>query len=175
VAVVLKRNYGPRLIRFPDKKLPVDSGVVNLYNNACFFPGTLCRRIIIPNFPAAGRVTQGLWRSEGWRTIKMKYAIVENGGKQYRAIEDGTIMVDLMPTEVGKKVILDSVLLTVDDGNVTVGTPTIKGASVKTKVVAHEKGRKVIVFKYRSGNNYRVKTGHRQQYTRLKVEKIVTE
>ena len=105
----------------------------------------------------------------------MKYAIVENGGKQYRAVEDGTIMVDLMPLEVGNEVVLDSVLLSVSDDDVTVGTPTIEGASVKATVVAHEKGPKVVVFKYRSGNNYRVKTGHRQQYTRLKVESIVTE
>jgi large subunit ribosomal protein L21 len=105
----------------------------------------------------------------------MKYAIVENGGKQYRAVEDGNIMVDLMPIEVGDEVVLDSVLLTVNDDNVTVGAPTVAGASVKTTVVAHEKGTKVVVFKYRSGNNYRVKTGHRQQYTRLKVESIITE
>jgi large subunit ribosomal protein L21 len=105
----------------------------------------------------------------------MKYAIVEQGGKQYRTVEDGSILVDLMPEEVGSEVVIDSVLLAVDDGNVRVGTPTVSGASVKTTIVGHEKGPKVVVFKYRSGNNYRVKTGHRQQYTRLKVESIVTE
>ena len=105
----------------------------------------------------------------------MKYAIVENGGKQYRAVEDGTIMVDLMPIEVGDEVILESVLLTVNDDNVRVGTPTVDGASVKTTVVGHEKATKVVVFKYKARNNYRVKTGHRQQYTRLKVESIITE
>ena len=84
-------------------------------------------------------------------------------------------MVDLMPIEVGDEVILDSVLLTVSDDKVAVGAPTVAGASVKTSVVAHEKAPKIVVFKYRSGNNYRVKTGHRQQYTRLKVESIITE
>lgn len=105
----------------------------------------------------------------------MKYAIVESGGKQYRAVEGGFIEVDRLPADVGAEVVLDSVLLVVDDGNVAVGTPTVKGARVSAKVAAHNKGPKIVVFKYRPKKRYRVKTGHRQQYTRLKVESIKVE
>ncbi|HZW03226.1 MAG TPA: 50S ribosomal protein L21 [Anaerolineaceae bacterium] len=105
----------------------------------------------------------------------MKYAIVESGGKQYRAVEGGFIEVDRLPIEVGEEVVLDSVLLLVDDENVSVGTPTIKGVRVSAKVASQDKGPKIVVFKYRPKKRRRVKTGHRQQYTRLKVESIEVE
>ena len=105
----------------------------------------------------------------------MKYAIVESGGKQYRAVEGGFIEVDRLPAEVGEDVVLDSVLLLVDDGSISVGTPVVKGVRVSAKVAAHNKGPKIVVFKYRPKKRYRVKTGHRQQYTRLKVETIEVE
>lgn len=105
----------------------------------------------------------------------MKYAIVENGGKQYRAVEGSTIEVDRMQTEIGKQVSLDSVLLVVEDGSVQVGTPTVKGVKVLTTVEDHIKGPKLIIFNYRAKKHYRVKTGHRQQYTRLKIESISVE
>ena len=105
----------------------------------------------------------------------MKYAIVENGGKQYKAVEGGTLEVDLMPLEPGKDVKLESVLLIVDGEEITVGTPTVKGATVKTKVVEHFKGEKTINFQYRPKKRIRQKTGHRQPYTRLAVDKIVTK
>jgi large subunit ribosomal protein L21 len=102
----------------------------------------------------------------------MKYAIIESGGKQYRAVEGQTIDVDKLSTEVGEKVKLDQVLLVSDGDDVKIGTPVVKGASVDATVADHIKGRKILVFKYRSGNRYRVKQGHRQQYTRLNIEKI---
>ncbi len=105
----------------------------------------------------------------------MKYAIVESGGKQYRAVEGATIDVDKLQTEVGGQVLLDSVLLVVEDGSVQVGTPTVKGVKVRTTVEDHFKGPKLIIFNYRAKKHYRVKTGHRQQYTRLKIESIVVE
>ncbi len=105
----------------------------------------------------------------------MKYAIVESGGKQYRAVEGSTIEVDRLQTEVGEQVLLESVLLVADDGNVKVGTPTVKGVKVRTTVEDHIKGPKLTIFNYRSKKHYRVKTGHRQQYTRLKVESISVE
>lgn len=105
----------------------------------------------------------------------MKYAIVESGGKQYKAVEGSIIEVDLLPLDAGDAVTLDSVLLTVEDGKVSVGTPTVKGVCVKTTVVGHEKGPKVVIFKYRPKKHFRVKTGHRQQYTHLKVESIEME
>ncbi len=105
----------------------------------------------------------------------MKYAIVESGGKQYRAVEGGTIEVDRLQVEAGDQVPLEAVLLLVDDSQVSVGTPLVAGVRVSTTVVDHVKGPKLIVFKYRPKKHYRVKTGHRQQYTRLRVDKIETE
>lgn len=105
----------------------------------------------------------------------MKYAIVESGGKQYKAVEGATIEVDLLEVEVGKKVDLDKVLLLVEDDNVIVGTPSIKGALVSTTVNDHVKGPKVVIFKYSPKKRIRTKTGHRQQYTQLKIESIKVE
>jgi len=105
----------------------------------------------------------------------MKFVIVEQGGKQYRAAEGSTIEVDRLPNEVGETITLEDVLLHVDDGDVTIGTPLIEGAKIQAKVLDHFKGRKILVFKYRPKQRYRVKSGHRQQYTRLLIESIETE
>ena len=102
----------------------------------------------------------------------MKYAIVESGGKQYKAVEGATIDVDKIDIEIGKKLDLKDVLLINDGKKVSVGTPLVKGAKVKTTVVDQFKAPKIIVFKYKSRQRYRVKQGHRQQYTRLQIEKI---
>jgi len=105
----------------------------------------------------------------------MKYAIVESGGKQYTAVEGSILEVDRLPTEEGQQVVMDSVLLLADGEEVAVGTPRVRGASVKATVVEHTKGPKLIIFKYRPKKHYRVKTGHRQQYTLLKVDSIEME
>ena len=105
----------------------------------------------------------------------MKYAIIESGGKQYKAVEGATIEVDRLPGEVGEAVALDQVLLLVDGEEVKVGTPTLAGARVSGKVAAQFKGPKVVIFKYRPKKRYRVKTGHRQQYTRLQIDSILME
>jgi large subunit ribosomal protein L21 len=102
----------------------------------------------------------------------MKYAIVESGGKQYKAVEGETIEVDRLPVNVGDKVGLERVLMLVDGDEVSVGTPTVGGIQVSTTVVDHFKGPKIIVFKYSPRKRYRVKSGHRQQYTRLMVDAI---
>lgn len=105
----------------------------------------------------------------------MKYAIIESGGKQYKAVEGTAIEVDLLPVEVGEQVDLNQVLLLVDGDEVKVGAPEVNGVKVKTTVVSHLKGPKIIVFKYRPKKRIRVKTGHRQQYTRLMVNSIELE
>ncbi len=105
----------------------------------------------------------------------MKFVIVEQGGKQYRAAEGSTIEVDRLPNEVGETITIEDVLLHVDDGEVTVGTPVIEGAKIQAKILNHFKGRKILVFKYRPKQRYRVKSGHRQQYTRLLIESIEME
>ncbi|MFW5714327.1 MAG: 50S ribosomal protein L21 [Brevefilum sp.] len=105
----------------------------------------------------------------------MKFVIVEQGGKQYRAAEGETIEVDRLPNEVGETLSLEDVLLSVDGEDVMIGTPLIEGAKIQAKVVNHFKGRKILVFKYRPKQRYRVKSGHRQQYTRLLIESIEME
>ena len=105
----------------------------------------------------------------------MKYAIIENGGKQYRAVEGSTIEVDRMDVEVGQQVSLASVLLLVDGDDIAVGAPTVDKARVSATVVDHVKGPKIDIFRYRPKKRIRVKTGHRQQYTRLQVNSIEVE
>ncbi len=102
----------------------------------------------------------------------MKYAIVEDGGKQYKAVEGSTIEVDRFPAEVGEQVDLERVLLVVDGEQVSVGAPVVEGARVKATVVAQTKGPKLIVFRYKPKKRIRVKTGHRQKYTRLQIDTI---
>ena len=105
----------------------------------------------------------------------MKYAIVEDGGKQYRAIEGGTIEVDHFPAEVGEQLDLERVLLIADEDVVSVGTPLVAGAKVQATVVSQVKGPKIIVFRYKPKKRIRVKTGHRQKYTRLQINSITVE
>jgi large subunit ribosomal protein L21 len=102
----------------------------------------------------------------------MKYAIVEAGGKQYRAEEGRALSVDLMQVNSGDEVILDKVLLLVDGDDVIVGSPYIKGLSLATSVMRNVKGEKIFIFKYKPKINYRRRAGHRQQYTLLMVNSI---
>jgi len=102
----------------------------------------------------------------------MRYAIVESGGKQYKAVEGETLEVDRLPVNAGDKVGLERVLMLVDGEEVTVGMPTIGDLLVNTTVLDHFKGPKIIVFKYSPKKRIRVKNGHRQQYTRLMVDVI---
>ena len=102
----------------------------------------------------------------------MRIAIVESGGKQYRAVEGSTIDVDRLAFEVGKKFDFERVLLMADEDVVMVGTPTIGEIIVSATVVDHVKGPKVISFKYRPKKRIRVKGGHRHFYTRLMIDFI---
>ena len=102
----------------------------------------------------------------------MRFAIVESGGKQYRAVEGHTMEVDRLPVETGEKFNIERVLLIADGDDVMVGTPTVDGIEVKVTVVDHIKGPKIDRFKYRPKKRIRVRGGHRQQYTVLKVDFI---
>src|SRR5512142_562220 len=102
----------------------------------------------------------------------MRFAIVESGGKQYRAVEGRTIEVDRLPVDAGKKFDFERVLLMADGEDVLVGTPTVSDILVKVTVVDHIKGPKIDRFKYRPKKRIRVRGGHRQQYTRLLVDFI---
>ncbi len=102
----------------------------------------------------------------------MRFAIVESGGKQYRAVEGRTIEVDRLPVDTGKKFDFERVLLMADGDDVLVGTPTVSDILVKVTVVDHIKGPKIDRFRYRPKKRIRVRGGHRQQYTRLLVDFI---
>jgi large subunit ribosomal protein L21 len=102
----------------------------------------------------------------------MRYAIVESGGKQYRAVEGRTIEVDRLPVEAGKKFDFERVLLMADGDEVMVGTPTVNSIEVKVTVMDHVRGPKIDRFKYRPKKRIRVRGGHRQQYTLLMVDFI---
>jgi len=105
----------------------------------------------------------------------MKYAIIEDGGKQYKVVEGTTIDVDRYPSEQGEQIDLDRVLLINDGEAVAIGAPYIAGAKVAATVVSQIKGPKIVVFKYKPKIRYRVKRGHRQHYTRLRIDSVLTE
>ncbi len=102
------------------------------------------------------------------------YAIIETGGKQYTVAPGQTIDVERLDVGEGNTVELDRVLFIADGDKVIVGTPTIDGAKVIATSQGDGKGKKIIVFKYKPKVRYRKKTGHRQLYTRLTIDKIVT-
>lgn len=102
----------------------------------------------------------------------MKYAIVQSGGKQYRAVEGATIEVDRLPLELGASHKMEEVLLVADGTKIEVGAPYVKGAVVRTSVLEHVRGPKVRVLKYKPKMRYRVHQGHRQNYTRLRIDEI---
>lgn len=102
----------------------------------------------------------------------MSYAVFESGGKQYIAREGANVDVDRMSVEAGEKITFDEVLLTSDNGNVNVGTPYVKGAKVKVRVVGEVKGPKILVFKFKPKIRYKRMKGHRQPYTRVEIESI---
>lgn len=102
----------------------------------------------------------------------MLYAIIENGGKQYKAVEGEYIEIDLLPEEVGKKKAFNKVLMLVNGDTIQVGSPYLQGVTVDSTIVDHFKGTKITVFKYRPKQRYRVKSGHRQNYTKVIVDSI---
>jgi large subunit ribosomal protein L21 len=102
-------------------------------------------------------------------TCKM-YAVIESGSKQYRVAEGDVIEVESLPIEAGKEVELERVLMITNPEGIKVGTPIIEGAKVTATVQSHGRGRKIIVYKHKK--NYHKKQGHRQNFTRLHIDKI---
>lgn len=101
------------------------------------------------------------------------YAIVEIAGQQFKVAKDQKVYVHRLPIEEGQEVTFDKVLLIGEGDNVTIGAPAIEGAQVGAKVLQHLKGDKVIVFKKKRRKGYRVKNGHRQQFSQIVIENIV--
>jgi len=101
------------------------------------------------------------------------YAVIETGGKQYR-VEVGTeLEVELLDLEPGKNVTFDRVLLVADGDEASIGRPVVDGAAVSAEVVRLDRGPKLISFKYRPKARSRVKKGHRQELTILRISDIV--
>jgi large subunit ribosomal protein L21 len=101
------------------------------------------------------------------------YAIFRAGGRQYRAEIGGELNLERLPYEVGATVDFKEVLLLGDGPQTAIGKPLVKGAMVKATVVEQFRGKKIIVWKYRPRKRYRRKQGHRQHYTRLRIDDIV--
>jgi large subunit ribosomal protein L21 len=101
------------------------------------------------------------------------YAVIETGGKQYRVGPGQTIEVELLPADPGSTVTFDRVLMvTNDDGKATVGTPLVGGGAVFGVVTREGRGKKILVFKYKSKKRYRRGQGHRQDYTYVLITNI---
>jgi large subunit ribosomal protein L21 len=102
------------------------------------------------------------------------YAIVRDRGMQYRVEAGKTINIDLVDAEPGTQIELKEVLLVGNESGTLVGNPVVNGAVVRAEVVGNTKGDKIVVFRYRNKKRYRRRTGHRQQYTQIKIAEIVT-
>ncbi len=100
------------------------------------------------------------------------YAIVEIAGQQFKVEAGKKIFVHRLEAEEGKKIDFDQVLLLEDDGKITIGEPTIKDALVEGRVLDHMRGDKVIVFKKKRKKGYRIKNGHRQNFTQVEIISI---
>ena len=100
------------------------------------------------------------------------YAIVEIAGQQFKVQKDQKVFVHRLDAEAGQKLEFDRVLLIEDAGKVTLGAPAIVGAKVTVEVLDHVKGDKVIIFKKKRRKGYRVKNGHRQQFTAITIKSI---
>lgn len=99
------------------------------------------------------------------------YAVIETGGKQLTVREGDVVKVEKLEAAPGDVVTLDRVLL-VGGETITVGTPQVAGASVQARVVRQGRARKILVMKYKPKAHYRRKTGHRQDFTELRIERI---
>ena len=99
------------------------------------------------------------------------YAIIATGGKQYKVAEGDIIKVEKLGLDAGSEVTFDQVLA-VNKGEMVVGNPTVENAKVTATVVEEGKNRKVVVFRYKRKSGYNKKKGHRQPYTKVKIEKI---
>ena len=100
------------------------------------------------------------------------HAVIKTGGKQYRVTAGDVISVEKLVAEPGTTISLDEVLMVGEEGNQTVGTPTVAGASVSAEVLEQTRADKIIVFKKKRRQGYRRKAGHRQNLTVLRITDI---
>ena len=102
----------------------------------------------------------------------MKHAIFETGGKQYRVTEGDVIFIEKLPNEADDSVSFGNVLAITDEEDSVIGSPYVEGAVVEATVVKSGKSKKIIVYKMHKRKGYRRKQGHRQPYTKIRIEKI---
>lgn len=100
------------------------------------------------------------------------YAILDVNNRQYKVKQGQEIYVDLQQAEIGSNLTFDKVLLAEDTAGIRIGTPLLANASVSASVLNHVKGDKVIIFKKKRRKGYRLKKGHRQQFTKIKIDSI---
>lgn len=100
------------------------------------------------------------------------FAIVSIAGQQFKVEKDQEIFVHQLDAKEGDNITFSDVLLVGNGDNTTLGTPNVSGASVSASVIGHQKGDKVIVFKKKRRKGYQVKNGHRQRFTKIKIDSI---
>ncbi|NLW90693.1 MAG: 50S ribosomal protein L21 [Syntrophomonadaceae bacterium] len=102
------------------------------------------------------------------------YAIIQTGGKQYKVSEGTVLKIEKLEIEAGQQITLDQVLMVGEEnGGVKIGNPLVAGAKVEAVVLEQGKHKKIVVYKYKKRKNYRKKQGHRQPFTKIKIEKII--
>jgi large subunit ribosomal protein L21 len=99
------------------------------------------------------------------------YAVIKTGGKQYKVAQGDKLRIEKLPANVGDTVTFDEVLLVGGD-TIKIGAPLVAGAKVEAKIIAQDRAKKIIVFKFRRRKNYRRKNGHRQPFTALEITGI---
>ncbi len=102
----------------------------------------------------------------------MRYAVIKTGGKQYTVSPGQIVEVEKLDVEPGSEIELNEVLMVSDDGALKAGKPLVEGAKVLARVLAQDRDKKIVVFKYKPKKRYRRKTGHRQSITRLAIKEI---
>jgi len=100
------------------------------------------------------------------------YAVIETGGKQYKVSEGDVIMVEKLDVETGMAYDFDRILMASADGGLKFGKPYVEGAAVTASALGDGKAKKVIVYKFKSKKGFHKKKGHRQPFTKLKIDKI---
>lgn len=100
------------------------------------------------------------------------YAVIANGGKQYKVAEGQLIQLETIKADQGNEVQFDQILLLADGENITVGAPFIKNATVKGEIVEHGRAKKIEIIKFRRRKHHMKRMGHRQNYTLVKITGI---
>ncbi|MCL6269469.1 50S ribosomal protein L21 [Sansalvadorimonas sp. 2012CJ34-2] len=100
------------------------------------------------------------------------YAVIKTGGKQYRVAEGDTLKVEKLDVATGETIELDQVMLVANGEDVKIGAPVVEGAKVNAEIVAHGRGKKVTIVKFRRRKHHRKQMGHRQWFTELKITGI---